>query len=406
MPPANTFPPAKSQLSETDYLNRALSTVFSEEYLDIYEVTYAYATLPGGFFLNTTLFGRLVFGETYESELSNLEMNLPEIENLMLRARTKLEYVVAEAGSIREGLLASPGITPRSKLLVGALEEKIRILEMCLIGLPFEAEKAGLPHGLSDVEVERLTHEIESRDAATFHGMVRDNPREIRAALERCKKLIQASRTLKPDECAELLHLCEVVPDWSGIHIPTASHQMDVFEASTLARLVPRDRYIRVFETVFRIYGIDKPIREDERSSIYDGEDALYIPIAEKYDYLSIHKILGLVAHEIETHYLSADNNSKTLGFRAADNIFRDEGVAIVMETVLDGEDIESIPISENMILALYGEVLPGRQYRRFIELYFKSQNKLGAEEKFRRTKRNYSKTGRGVQHKDTTYSR
>lgn len=298
-------------------------------------------------------------------------------------------------------------LSAKGELLVGALDEKIWILEMCLMGLPFEAEKAGVEHGLSESEITRLTLEIEKRDALAFHGTVRGNARELRNAVLRHKEALRSGvGHLSENEKRELKELCVRLPEWNEFTLSERPDTALEMPTPALDRLVPRDDYLSVFASVFRIYDIRKPIREDERSSIYDGEDALYIPIGEKYDYLSVNRILGLVAHEIETHYLSAENNSKTLGFRAADNIFRDEGMAIIMENVLAGNDIDRIPISENMIYALYGEILPGKDYRRFLELYFKSQGRVGAEEKFRRTKRNYSVTGKGTQHKDTTYSR
>lgn len=68
----------------------ALMTVFSDVYLDIYEVTYAYTTLPNGNYLNTTLFGKLIFGDTYLSELANLELTSQEIQNLVQLAEIKI----------------------------------------------------------------------------------------------------------------------------------------------------------------------------------------------------------------------------------------------------------------------------------------------------------------------------
>lgn len=282
---------------------------------------------------------------------------------------------MGEARKIRAILKGMDHLSAKGELLVGALDEKICILEMCHMGLPFEAEKAGVSHGFSESEIARLTAEIEKRDVLAFHGTVRGNARELRSAVLRCKEALRGgTEQLSSVEKMELESLCERLPEWKEFMLSDNLDTTLEIPAPALDRLVPRDDYLSVFSAVFRIYGIRKPIREDERSSIYDGEDALYIPIGEKYDYLSVNRILGLVAHEIETHYLSAENNSKTLGFRAADNIFRDEGMAIIMENVLAGKDIDRIPISENMIYALYGEILPGKDYRRFLELYFKSQ--------------------------------
>jgi hypothetical protein len=72
---------------------------------------------------------------------------------------------------------------------------------------------------------------------------------------------------------------------------------------------INRENYIRIFELVLAMYGINKPVEIDERSSIYDGDDALYIPSSKEYNTLSIQKILKLIQHEIERHMLSLENN-------------------------------------------------------------------------------------------------
>jgi hypothetical protein len=48
-------------MRESTLIDSLRETVFSEKYLDIYEVTYAYDRLPKGKYLNTTLFGKLIF---------------------------------------------------------------------------------------------------------------------------------------------------------------------------------------------------------------------------------------------------------------------------------------------------------------------------------------------------------
>lgn len=112
MPPS-THSSSHAEITEADCLNRSLKTVFSDEYLDIYEVTYAYTTLPSGFFVNTTLFGKLVFGEGFEAELSNLELVPAEISELAARAKAKLEYVIGEAKGIRETLQSVDAISAK-----------------------------------------------------------------------------------------------------------------------------------------------------------------------------------------------------------------------------------------------------------------------------------------------------
>lgn len=84
-------------------------------------------------------------------------------------------------------------------------------------------------------------------------------------------------------------------------------------EIDGLSRKIDRESYMEAFRKVFEFYGIDKPVVCDERSSIFDGEDALHIPDSEEYATLPVSRVLALIQHEIETHYLIAKNNERVL---------------------------------------------------------------------------------------------
>ncbi len=76
---------------------------------------------------------------------------------------------------------------------------------------------------------------------------------------------------------------------------------------------VSRNAYVEIFRRAFSAYRIDKPVVVEERSSIYDGEDALRIPNSEEYAIRRFSRVLGLLQHEIGTHYLIAENNRQVL---------------------------------------------------------------------------------------------
>ncbi len=77
---------------------------------------------------------------------------------------------------------------------------------------------------------------------------------------------------------------------------------------------IEREHYVRIFELSLQFYEIQKPVIVDARSSIYDAPEALYIPNDFAYDTLKIQRVLQLLAHEVETHYLIQENNSVVLG--------------------------------------------------------------------------------------------
>lgn len=79
----------------------------------------------------------------------------------------------------------------------------------------------------------------------------------------------------------------------------------------------------------------------EERSSIYDGEDALRIPNSEEYSVRPFSRVLGLLQHEIGTHYLIAENSRRVLGkFRGGRNLEREEGIASIAEGLVNGVGI------------------------------------------------------------------
>jgi hypothetical protein len=84
--------------------------------------------------------------------------------------------------------------------------------------------------------------------------------------------------------------------------------------SEVLKQEISRENYTKVLKLAMEMYGIEKPVRVEERSSIYDGEDYLGIPDSEGYKTLKIQRILELIQHEIETHYIIEKNNAQTLG--------------------------------------------------------------------------------------------
>ncbi len=89
---------------------------------------------------------------------------------------------------------------------------------------------------------------------------------------------------------------------------------------------IERENYVRIFELALAFYGIQKPVIVDSRSSIYDAPEALYIPNDFAYDTLKMQRVLQLLAHEVETHYLIQENNVIVLGdLKGAQNLMREE---------------------------------------------------------------------------------
>jgi hypothetical protein len=156
------------------------------------------------------------------------------------------------------------------------------------------------------------------------------------------------------------------------------------------------------------LYDLDIAVVQDERSSIYDGHDTLYIPVSSWYDQLPLRRVLKLIAHEIETHYIVLHNTDKILWWvKWGYNLAREEWLAMFQEFLLTWSPLEQIEMTDTIPLILMWEIVSGADLLTFLNLYRKLHwfNTVG-NERLLRSKRNYPLLGLWVQHKDVTYSR
>lgn len=174
---------------------------------------------------------------------------------------------------------------------------------------------------------------------------------------------------------------------------------------------IKRDKYTAIFKSVFELYGLDIPIIHEERSSIYDSENALRIPTSPEYNSISLQRILALIQHEIECHYINLKNSRKAIGnVRGKDNLEKEEGIATVSEYLLEGYKIEQLDfVVGSLPSILAGELLQGDDFEDFTRLMRIMEGEgrdSSPHSLFLRRKRNYPLEQRGVQHKDTSYTR
>jgi hypothetical protein len=174
--------------------------------------------------------------------------------------------------------------------------------------------------------------------------------------------------------------------------------------------MISRDHYVKIFESVLGFYWIEIPVLVDERGSIYDGIDALSIPNSETYRHLSASRVLELIAHEIETHYIVQHNTRVFLWdpkIQWAWNLEREEGLAMMMEHMLWHDQVDDFDITSTIPLILLGEIYDWWEFLKILESYYASdESNTKAIELFLRRKRNYPLWKKGVFHKDVSYSR
>jgi hypothetical protein len=169
---------------------------------------------------------------------------------------------------------------------------------------------------------------METIEKDLFGGNIRENPLEVTNSYKSLKTKIEKklpTMTEAQKKISEkVLTSVKALPAFVDIDGIFKNREKDtrntnykkIFENNKelFEKKINRIDYVRIFELVFSIYDIKKPIIIDERNSIYDGDDALYIPQNKAYDALSFQKILVLIQHEIERHMLVLDNNEENVG--------------------------------------------------------------------------------------------
>ena len=185
---------------------------------------------------------------------------------------------------------------------------------MARLGLIFEAEKAGYKHAHDDVWRRARTQEVQALDAKLFGGLVSTNKQECADIRQRMNSELLRKKDMISNTDAIKMRGCFDIKD------TPATYTKQPQGPDILNKQITREVYMQIFEDVLDIYNIDTSVQLSETiGSIYDGEDALYIPNSKEYTHLSIKRVIELIAHEIETHYIIQANNSRTLRtFRGA----------------------------------------------------------------------------------------
>lgn len=363
---------------------------------DLFELTYAYTSSEERFF-NRTLF--------WVYWWCTLDMSPEELTSTV---RKQLENDITYCMSLYEWLKWSHWKTTIYKK---ALQYTIQILELIRRWVPFEVEKWHNNRTWTWVDFSRCLQEVKEREKKIFGDPIQFSPIEVAKAY--CffqltfEKYSSELSAIEQDKFLQYVTSIKELPVWNSsfCHI---QHEESLLDHNCFDLLISREVYITLFKKVFALYDLDIWVIQDERSSIYDGHDTLYIPVSGWYDQLPLRRVLKLIAHEIETHYIVLHNTDKILWWvKWGYNLAREEWLAMLQEYLLTWSPLEHIEMTDTIPLILMGEILPGADLLNFLNIYRKLHwfNAVG-NERLLRSKRNYPLLGQGVQHKDVTYSR
>ncbi|MDA9129420.1 flavohemoglobin expression-modulating QEGLA motif protein, partial [Candidatus Gracilibacteria bacterium] len=314
---------------------------------------------------------------------------------------SQIQYYKERATEISKNVSPNKGNRTRLEILQGALQYVENTLYMSLYGLVFELEKAGHEHGLTHEEVDLRVTKIEKLEQENFGGKICDNTQEMILCYESLQEQALFSNKKKAKELEYFLEKIKVLlPKDYRYRKRNPLAQKDL--GKVFQTRIRRDDYVKMFNLVFEIYQLPQQAKISSVSSIYDGEHFLEIPDSQAYAHESLKSILQLMLHEIMAHTVNLENTKRRLGeFRGANNLEKEEGLAVLLESLFQGYKLEDISIMSSFPALLLGEICSTQDFQKYLSLSYKNMFP-----RFLRFKRNYPKDLKGVQHKDTSYSR
>lgn len=387
-----------------DWLNES---IFNGEMDDIIELTYAYTNLWDWKFLNRTLFEDFIW-EKFDGQ---------NIEHLWYLAWHKLNYKKNIINNYQESLKDKNVFSwEKIEILKWTLDFIENIILFTLEWLIFEKEKAWWNCWILEHEKRNKIKKMEELEWKLYWWKICENKEEVIVCYEKLLELLEKNKDQINEEEVGIFReylkqLKEEFPylDEENEENEENKKNEENEENEMMDKQISRKNYVKIFEIIFEIYWIEKKVVVDERSSIYDGPDSLCIPNLEKYNTLKLKRILELIVHEIEVHFIVEKNNKQNLwDFRGWANLQREEWTASLSEDILSWYDWKKTWINFRFSQILMWEILDWDDFNKFVEIFLKLQwERLSVKNShILRKKRNYPLYLKWVQHKDTSYSR
>lgn len=383
------------------FIEQVNTHIFSWELTEIIEVTYIYKKVGKFEYFNLTLFHEFA-GYKWSKKIDFLEV-FTKTQFKLKEKISEISYYMKRCKKIAEGVKTDQGYRMRLNILLGTLKYVQNTLYMALYGLPFELEKAWYKHKLSKADIQTRVKNIEAREKENFGGKVFHNKKEVILCYEALqeRRIRLRGKTKKAQELEYFIKKIEAYLPKNYTYKP----QKPIWEkdiGKVFHTKIPREDYVKIFNLIFEIYKLPQRAKVTSASSIYDGEEFLEIPERSLYKEKSLKSILQLMLHEIMAHTVNLENTKRRLGeFRGANNLEKEEGLAVLLEKLFQGYTLDEIRIMPSLPVLLLGEICSTKDFKRYISLNYKNMYPT-----FLRYKRNYPKWKKWVQHKDTSYSR
>lgn len=390
------------------------------ELTEIIEVTYSYLDFWEHHW-NTTLFTEFAgcekssdFSHIWNTVWEKLQQKISKIDQYLEKLKkyeeTECDYDATESSNNANHI--------RHWILFNSLIATQNTLNMALIWLPFELEKAGMVLNMPEEELKDRVKGLEDLESKNFWGNVRDNQVEITACYENLlwfytdkKDLLSIDEQTRYEKY--LQKIIDILPHG---YLPWVKKIQSENNFSSklkwiLDAQISRELYSQDFLTILNDFlNLDFDVKiEKWRGSIYDWPWYLAIPAGDNYKNKSVRALLKLIVHELESHSTNLRTTEDTLWqFRWAGSVTKEEALAMMSEQLLMGENIENIWITKQFPKILMWELLWNSEE---LEDFLFLNNKIDPDtasprKRMLRIKRNYPLWYKWGQHKDTAYSR
>lgn len=415
-----------------EFIDYAIGVIYDDEIwkkkelLEVAEITYTYDQDTG---INTRLFSTIwelnldkykqinsfdiketLFSQSYTKTKNTLKTKISQI-SIIIRELWNLYHI---------DLWKKEKIA--WELFMKALLEKKQLLQYALLALPFEKQKAWYDPQLSTDEFIRLNNHLHQIDRELFWWDVQEHPEEVDMFYSSYMFAYKENKQkLSLDEQKTMEQFLSItsddLPEWYEYSTPETAKKIDT---KFLQKTLTREEYIPLFNEVLKWLKDSDHIAQvkENISSVCDTQNSIDFPDTEKFQTLTLERILTLMNHECEAHCIS-DHNSQSIlwKIRWAWSTMKDEWVAVLMEQMLlYGEEIytqksgktiidtSKISINPAYMQILMCEKLWNDELKEFLDISYKLiWDNITPEERYKRLKRNHITHG---QHKDILYFR
>ncbi len=312
-----------------------------------------------------------------------------------------------------------------NSIFYDALIEKKHLLELVLLSLPYELQKAWYDIEEKKIEKNKRQKRISEIEKLIWGRKVSEHMEEFWPCIRYLKekyqlnkhKLLNNEIWLFENSLKKIEKYCEYDKndEESENWVRRESVLRDRFSQEFFHKfgmtLIKREDYIEIFRKSLEVYGMqDMEIQSWNGGNISITKDTFLIPESSSYNFLTLQRILCLIYHEIAIHGVTWKNQKRFFGsLRGSQYYEKEEGLASYLEARLLGYNNESANTSlcaHSRILAW--EILSGKEYWDFIHiLRILTRQKTGSVKKsFLRNKIYQSHTDAWATRKETAYLR